>query len=141
MATPVKFESYVEEKNKGTHVWGTDVFKIALTNTAPTAATDTVLLTGSLHPAPAAANGYAAGTTTTAISEASGTATVTGTQVVFTAAAGQIGPFRYSILYNSSKSDKLVMYLDRGASLTLEDTETHTEKFNNASPGTIFTDT
>jgi hypothetical protein len=67
---------------------------------------------------------------------------VNGTQVVFTATAGGIGPFRYAILYNdtaTSPADALIGFTDYGTGVTLADTETLTVKFNNASPGTIFT--
>jgi hypothetical protein len=67
---------------------------------------------------------------------------VSGTQIVFTATAGGIGPFRYAVLYNdtaTSPADAAVAYFDYGSSITLGDTETLTVKFNNASPGTMFT--
>ena len=110
---------------------------------AEKAATDTTWNTTS-HPAPAAANGYTAGgtATTVTISETSGTTTVQGTQVVFTATTGGIGPFRYAILYNdtaTSPADAAIAYWDYGSSVTLADTETFTVKFNNTTPGTIFT--
>jgi hypothetical protein len=76
------------------------------------------------------------------VDEVSGTTTVQGTQVVFTASGGSIGPFRYAILYNdtaTSPADALIGWWDYGSSITLADTETFTVKFNNASPGTIFT--
>lgn len=142
MATQNKFQDFVEQLEKGVHVFGTHTFKVALTNTAPVATQTTWNTTD--HPAPAAANGYPAGgaTTTTAVSESGGTSTVTGTQVVFTATAGGIGPFRYAVLYNdtaTSPADAAVSWCDYGSSITLADTETFTVKFNNASPGTIHT--
>ena len=140
MATWTKFQDYAEQKNKAVHNWATHTFKIALTNTAPVATQATWNTTD--HPAPAAANGYTAGGTATTIStsEVGGTMTVQGTQVVFTATAGGIGPFRYAVLYNSSAADAAIAFTDYGSSITLNDGETLTVKFNNVSPGTIFTD-
>lgn len=143
MATYNKFQDFSEQLNRGVHNFGSHTFKVALTNTAPVA-TQTGLDTVTNHPAPAAANGYTAGgtATTIAVSETAGTTTITGTQVVFTASGGNLGPFRYAILYNdsaTSPADALIAYADYGSSITLADTETFTVKFNNASPGTIFT--
>lgn len=143
MATYNKFQDYVEQMKRGVHDWGSHTFRIALTNTLPVN-TQTSFLPGSLHPPPAAANGYTAGgsTTTITVSETGGTVTIQGTQVVFTATAGGIGPFRYAILYNdsaTSPADALVGWWDYASSITLNDTETFTVKFNNTSPGTIMT--
>ena len=140
MATWTKFQDYAEQKNKAVHNWATHTFKIALTNTAPVATQATWNTTD--HPAPAAANGYSAGGSATTIttSEVAGNMTVQGTQIVFTATAGGIGPFRYAVLYNSSAADAAVAFTDYGSSITLNDGEPLTVKFNNASPGTIFTD-
>lgn len=143
MATYQKFQDFTEQLIRGVHDWDAHTFKIALTNTAPTA-TQTSLDTVTNHPAPAATNGYTAGgtATTISISETSGTTTVQGTQVVFTASGGNLGPFRYAILYNdtaTSPADALIAWWDYGSSVTLADTETFTVKFNNATPGTIFT--
>ena len=113
------------------------------TNTAPLATQTTWNTTD--HPAPAAANGYTAGgtATTISISETTGTTTVSGTQVVFTASGGQIGPFRYVILYNdtaTSPADAAIAWWDYGSpGVTLNDTETFTVKFSNTTPGAIFT--
>lgn len=142
MATYNKFQDFSEQLVRGVHDWDAHVFKIALTNTAPVATQTTWNTTD--HPAPSAANGYTAGgtATTIAISETTGTTTVTGTQVVFTATAGGIGPFRYAILYNdsaTSPADAAIAYWDYASSVTLADTETFTVKFNNTTPGTIFT--
>jgi hypothetical protein len=137
-----KFNDFTEQLIRGVHDWDAHTFKVALTNTAPTATQTTWNTTD--HPAPAAANGYTAGgtATTVSIAEASGTTTVSGTQVVFTATAGGIGPFRYVILYNdtaTSPADAAVGWWDYGSSITLADTETFTVKFNNTTPGSILT--
>jgi hypothetical protein len=142
MAAYNKFQDFSEQLVRGVHDWDAHTFKIALTNTAPTAGQASWNVSN--HPAPAAANGYTAGgtATTIAISETTGTTTVTGTQVVFTAAGGDIGPFRYAILYNdsaTSPADAAIAWWDYASSITLADTETFTVKFNNTSPGTIFT--
>ena len=142
MATYNKFQDFAEQLAKGVHDFSSHTFKIALTNTEPVA-TQTELETVTNHPATAAANGYTAGGTATTVttSEASGTMTISGTQVVFTA-TGELGPFQYAILYNddaTSPADALVAWWDYGSSITLQDTETFTLKFNNASPGTIMT--
>lgn len=142
MAAYNKFQDFTEQLVRGVHDWDAHTFKIALTNTAPVATQTTWNTTD--HPAPAAANGYTAGgtATTIAVSETTGTTTVTGTQVVFTAAGGNLGPFRYAILYNdtaTSPADALIAYWDYASSITLADTETFTVKFNNTTPGTIFT--
>jgi hypothetical protein len=143
MAAYNKFQDFSEQLIRGVHDWDAHTFKIALSNTAPTA-TDASLATGGAHPPPAAANGYTAGGTATTISiaEVTGTTTVQGTQVVFTATAGGIGPFRYAILYNdtaTSPADALIAWWDYGSSITLADTETFTVQFNSTSPGTILT--
>jgi hypothetical protein len=143
MATYTKFQDFSEQLVRGVHDWDANTFKIALTNTAPLV-TQVSLDTVTNNPAPAAANGYTAGgtATTITISETTGTTTVQGTQVVFTATSGGIGPFRYAILYNdtaTSPADALIAFWDYASSITLADTETFTVKFNNTTPGTIFT--
>jgi hypothetical protein len=132
MATFNKYNTFADELSKGGHNLQTAVFKVALTNTAPTAASDTVWNT-TVAPAPASANGYTAGGNTITTSSA---ATTTGTfklvlaDSVFTASGGQIGPVRYAVLYNSSASNKVVGYYDYGSSVTLNDTETFTVDFD-----------
>ena len=132
MATFNKYNTFIDETSKGGHNLQTAAFKVALTNTAPTAATDTVWNT-TVAPAPVAASGYTAGGNTLTTSSA---ATTTGTfklvlaDSVFTAAGSSIGPFRYAILYNSSATNKSVGYYDYGSSITLADTETFTVDFD-----------
>ena len=92
----------------------------------------------------AAGNGYPTGgnTTTITLSETAGTTTVQGAQVVFTASGGTMGAFRYWVLYNdsaTSPADALIAWWDNGSTVSLADGESFTIKFNNVTPGTIFT--
>ena len=140
MASYNKFNDFSEQLVEGVHDFGANTFKVALSNSAPTASNtvlaDITQISGT--------NGYTTGgtATTIAVSETSGTTTVTGTQVVFTASGGSMGPFRYVVLYNDSATsplDALVAWWDYGSSITLADGETFTVKFSNTSPGAIFT--
>jgi hypothetical protein len=124
----LKYEIFAEELSKAGHNLATDVFKLALTNTAPTPASDTVWNT-TVAPAPAAAAGYPAGGNTLTTSSATRSGAIFKLVLadsVFTASGGSIGPFKYAILYNSSKSNKVIGYYDYGSSITLADTETFT---------------
>ena len=140
MAAYNKFNDFSEQLANGVQNFATDVYKVALSNTAPVA-TNTIL---SNITQISAGNGYTSGgsTTTITLAEVTGTTTVSGTQVVFTASGGSIGPFRYIVLYNdttTSPSKPLVAWWDYGSSLTLADGETFTVKFSNTTPGAIFT--
>lgn len=140
MATFNKFNDFSEQLIRGVHDWDAHTFKVALTNSAPVAANtvlaDITQVSGT--------NGYTTGgtATTITISETGGTTTVNGTQVVFSASGGSIGPFRYAVLYNdtaTSPADALVGWWDYGSSITLQDGETFTVKFSNTTPGAILT--
>jgi hypothetical protein len=140
MASFNKINDFTDQLARGIHDWDAHTFKIALTNSAPVAS-NTILADITQI---AGANGYTTGgaATTITVGEISGTTTVSGTEVVFTASGGAIGPFPYAALYNdtaTSPADALVGWWDYGSAITLADGETFTVKFNNASPGTIFT--
>jgi len=141
VATFNKFQDFSEQLTKGTQNFGTDTYKVALSNTLPVN-TNTVLADITQI---SSGTGYTSGgtATTVTVSESSGTTTVSGTQVVFTASGGSMGPFRYVVLYNdttSSPNKPLVGWWDYGSpGVTLADTETFTVKFSNTSPGAIFT--
>lgn len=130
MADFVKFNKFLLQLGQEKYNFSSDTLKFALTNTAPTAATDTVYDSVTKHPPPAAANGYTAGgyAATVTWTESGGTSTLgCTTDVVVTASGGQIGPFRYVVLYDdSAPSKELVGYWDYGSSITLADTETFT---------------
>jgi hypothetical protein len=134
VAAFVKYNNFIDEISKGGHNLQTAVYKCALTNTAPTAASDTVWNT-TVAPAPGAVNGYPAGgntLTTTSATTTAGTFKLVLVDTVFTATSGGIGPFRYVILYNSSATNKLVGYYDYASSISLAETETFTVDFDGA---------
>lgn len=140
MASFNKFQDFSEQLIRGVHDFDAHTFKVALTNAAPLA-TNTILADITQI---TAANGYAAGgtATTVTVSETTGTTTVNGTQVVFSASGGAIGPFRYAVLYNdtaTSPADALVGWWDYGSSISLQDGETFTVRFSNTTPGAIMT--
>ena len=141
MATANKFQDFVEQLGLGKHVFGTHVLKCMLTLTAPVA-TNTVKADLTEI---AAGNGYTAGGTDAQATwaETTGTATLTGTKIVWTASGGSMAAFRYVTLYNdtqTSPADALILWWDYGSSLTLLTGETFTVKFNNGDPtGSILT--
>jgi hypothetical protein len=66
-----------------------------------------------------------------AYSQSSGTAKLTGNNVVFTASGGTIGPFRYVVLYNSTPANgNLIGWWDYGSGLTLNAGDTFTVQFD-----------
>lgn len=144
MATYNKFQDFVEQLLLAKHDFSAagHVFKIYLSNAAPSASLDAVKADLAEI---SAGNGYTAGgeDTQNTMAESTGTATVTGTKVVWTASGGTIGPFQYVALYNdtqTSPADPLVAWWDHGSAVTLQIGETFTVKFNNGDPtGTIFT--
>jgi hypothetical protein len=141
VATYVKYQCFAQDVGRKVHNLHTDVLRIALTNTAPNAATHTVLADVTQI---AASNGYSTGgnaVPNNAYSQSGGTGTLVGDAVVFTASGGSIPAFRYAVLYNdTSASDSLIGYWDYGTNLTITDGNTFTVKENSAlTGGTILT--
>jgi hypothetical protein len=131
MAAFVKYDQFVEDMGAELHNLASDTLRIALTNTAPTVATDAVLADITEI---ADGNGYTSGTsgevTTTTWSETAGTATLAGDDTVFTAAGGAIAQFQYAVLYNdTSASNSLIGYWDYGSAIDLANGETFTVDF------------
>jgi hypothetical protein len=124
MAVMNKFECFARDMAGGEHDFANDVFKLALTNTAPDEAADTVFADIIEI---ADGNGYAAGGLTldnNALTEAAGVAKVTIDDKTITAAGGAIGPFRYLVVYNDTAAgDLLCFHYDYGSALTLADGE------------------
>lgn len=137
MAAYNKFQIFPEDLAEKIHNLAADTLKIMLTNTAPVA-TNTVK--GNLTEI-TAGNGYTAGGTAASITssgQTSGTYKLVLDDVVFTAAAGSIGPFRYAVLYNSTPTSNsqganpspLISWWDYGSSITLADGESFTVDFD-----------
>lgn len=94
----------------------------------------------------AAGNGYTkAGIdlTITTNSQAAGTYTLAANQAVWTCITAAMASLRYIVLFDktagAAATRPVIAWWDYGATLTLNVGETLTVKFNNASPGTIFT--
>lgn len=133
MAVFNKFNQFVKNLADGVHQFSAHTFKVMLTNVAPVSTNQVRADLTEI----AAGFGYAAGgaTVTISVTVAGGVAKITGTNVVFTAAGGSIGPFRYAVLYNDtpvSPADPLIAYWDYGASITLAATEVLTIVFDAA---------
>lgn len=140
MAVFSKVNIFTRDLAAGVHKFGTDTFKVMLTNTAPTAANavkaDLTEIT--------AGSGYTAGGTTTGttLTTAAGVAKAVAVDVTFTAAGGSIGPFRYAALYNdtpTSPADPLIGWIDYGSAVTLADGESLLVDFDGAAGALTFT--
>jgi hypothetical protein len=129
MATFNKFQDFVEQLGKGVHNFSSHAIKVYLTDATPSASADAVKAD---LPEITAQNGYPAGgsSITPVWTETGGTATLSGTDVVFTASGGSFGPFRYVVLYNdTSANDNLIAWWDYGSEVTCHDGETFTVDF------------
>jgi 5-deoxy-D-glucuronate isomerase len=138
MAAFFKFQDFSEQLIRGIHDFDAHTFKVYLSNTAPSASLDAVKADLAEI---TAGNGYTAGgnATTITVAEVTGTTTVSGTEVVFTA-TGAVGPFQYAVLYNDTSTSKnLVGAWDYGSAISLATGETFTVRFSNATPGAILT--
>src|SRR4051812_8765253 len=99
-----KYNIFTQDVGRKVHNLNADALAIALTNTAPNAATHAVLaditeLTNG--------NGYTSGAGTLLLASISyvgtgGVAKLLATDPIITAAGGTIGAFRYWVLYNST---------------------------------------
>jgi hypothetical protein len=133
-----KFQDFSEQLVRGEHDFDADVFKVVLTNSLPLATYTQLSQISQLS----TGGGYTSGgeTTTISIAEVSGTTTVSGTQLQWTGSGSGFGPFQYAVLYNeTTANDLLIAWFDYGSALSVGVGETFTLKFNNASPGTMFT--
>lgn len=126
MATFNRTNQFAEDLGKGVHVFGTHQLKVALTNTAPTAANATYAALTS----PLATTNLSGATpfnvTTTSYTQTSGTGNLVLADLTLTA-TGAVGPFRYVALYNdtpTSPADPLIGWYDYGSSVTMANTDT-----------------
>ncbi|MGJ4954618.1 hypothetical protein ACQR1H_03165 [Bradyrhizobium sp. HKCCYLRH2015] len=126
MATFNKFNSFVADLAQKVHNLNTDTLKILLTNTAPVAANTVKANITEI----AAGNGYTAGGLTASLVSAAQTAglyKLVLSPVAFVAAGGNIGPFEWAVLYNSTAaSGNLIGWWDYGTAITLTNGNTFT---------------
>lgn len=132
MATFTFFDEFKKYLADGTIDLDTHTFKAGLTNTAPTAGTDTVWANITEI---SAGNGYtAAGQALTSVTWAetgagTGIWQWTAADFSWTASGGSIGTFRYVVIYDdtpTSPADPLVGYWDYGSALTVTTGNTFT---------------
>lgn len=129
MATYNKFNSFVEAMAEKTHNLGSDVLKVALTNSAPSAS-NTVLA----NITEIAYTNLSSRTLTVASSsQTAGTYSLVVNDLTLTSTGGSTGPFRYIVIYNDTATgDELICYYDYGSALTLNDGENITLDFGSS---------
>src|SRR4051812_3314924 len=112
MTAFTKYNCFLKDLAEKKHDFANDTFKVLLTNRAPVVATDRLFADASEI---AAGNGYVAGgnqCTVASSTQASGAyKSILNDPAQWTAAGGVIGPFRYSVLQNST-AGLLVGYVD-----------------------------
>lgn len=121
MASQVKFHSFVEALAEKKHNLGSDTIKAALTNSAPSASSNTVLADITQI---SSGGGYTTGGNACAVSTSAQTSgvykLVLSSPTAWTASGGGFGPFRYVVFYNDTASnDELISYVDYGSSITV----------------------
>jgi hypothetical protein len=130
MASFQKINDFVDQLLQGKHDFSAagHVFKVYATNATPDPAADAIK-TDLAEITPA--NGYPSGGSDiqNTLSETGGTATVGGTDVVWTASGGSFGPLRWICLYNDTQTTPLrplVGFWDYGSVVTVLAAETFT---------------
>lgn len=127
MASFVKFQPFVEKLAEKAHNLGSDTLKVALTNSAPSAAngvlTDITEITYT--------NLSSRTLTISSSAQSAGTYKLVIADLVLTASGGSVGPFRYVVIYNdTATNDELIAYYDYGSAVTLADGDTFTIDFD-----------
>ncbi|MFA6134728.1 MAG: hypothetical protein WC869_12000 [Phycisphaerae bacterium] len=126
MATFVKFQPFVEALAEKVHNLGSDQLVIALSNTAPNATDATLSQITEIS----YTNLSSRNVTTSTSAQTTGTYKLVLDDLVLTA-SGSVATFRYVILYNdTSTSDNLVAYWDRGSTVTMASGDTFTVNFD-----------
>jgi len=130
------FNCFVEDVCEKKHNLGSDVLKVMLTLTAPTAAS-TVYTGGLASTELANGAGYTTGGATASIgtsTQTAGTYKLVLNDATWTASAA-MGPFRYAVLYNSTNTadnKPLIGWWDNGVNVTLANTEQFTVDYDAA---------
>jgi len=121
-----KFHPFVEAAMEGIHNLGSNQLKVALTNTAPTAANSVLTDISEIS----YANCSTRNVTTTSSLQTSGTYKLICADLVLTA-SGAVGPFRYIVLFNDTAASKnLIAWYDYASSITMANGDTFTIDFD-----------
>lgn len=128
MATYNKVNDFVEDVTEKVHDLGSDQLTVALSNTAPSGETSDPTADGNGILANVTEIDYtncsSRDLTTSSSSQTSGTYKLVLDDLTISASGGDVGPFRYVYVYNSTTTDNnLIGYYDYGESLTLADGE------------------
>lgn len=130
------FHDFGEQLGKAVHNFSSHTFRAALTNSAPTASSNTVLADITQI---SAGGGYTAGAgggyqlDSVVWAQSSNVSKLTIADEAITASGASVGPFRYVVIYNDSAispADALIGFLDYGSPLTLADGELLTLDFD-----------
>lgn len=120
MATFTFFNSFKENVMEKVYNLGSDTLKVVLTNSAPNAATNTILTDITQI---ANGNGYTTGGSALTISssaQSAGTYKLVVADLTFTASGGTMGTFRYAVYYDdTATNDELIGYVDYGSAVSL----------------------
>lgn len=117
MAAYNKFDVFTSDLVTKKHDFSSDVFKVMFTNTLPVRANSVKADISEI----ASSGGYSAGgvATTVTLSNVAGVETVFASPAVITA-SGAIGPFQYTVFYNSTPAaGLLVSWEDLGTPVTI----------------------
>jgi len=127
MATVTIFDAFPEAAAEKLYNLASDTLKVALTNTAPSKAANTVYADLTEI---AAGNGYLAGGVTATVvssSQTGGVYTLILSGISWTAAGGDIAANRYAVLYNDTAAAKnLIACADFGVSSVIASGNTDT---------------
>jgi len=127
-ATPVKFYSFLNDVFMKRMDLENDDLRVVLSNVAPSRSNTKLSDITQI----ANGNGYTTGgiLSPASLSNTTGTVKLTMTDVQWTA-TGNVGPFRYVIIYNDTATDDpLICYMDFGSEITLANTEKFTVDFD-----------
>ncbi len=127
MASFTKFNSFVEAVAEKTHNLGSDVLKVALTNSAPSATNTQLSNITEISYTHLSARTL----TVSSSAQTSGTYKLIIADLTLTSSGGSTGPFQYIVLYNDTATNKeLIGYYDYGSAVTLADGDTFTLDFD-----------
>lgn len=126
MAAYQKFDSFVEALAEKVHNLGSDQLRVALSNSAPAVSNSALAQISQISYANCSSRALVAASS----AQTGGTYALVLNDLTLTASGGQVGPFRYVIIYNDTASnDELVGWYDYGSSITLNDGDTFTIDF------------